>query len=188
MLRTNAPQPVSRQDFIDRVWKGNYVTGDRGLNHALWTIRSALGDDAKQPTFIRTLPQLGYQWIFEEHWQAEIKRGSWLPYAASIATLVFVTTTVPPTTETHVEIATVATPLIATKAWLWNNDIIVEIETGCRGIIKNEKHHDIGRPVISSDGSRVAFTVREERTCRLVTLELASGTYSDFDSCPAENT
>ena len=62
----------------------------------------------------------------------------------------------------------------------------MEFEGGCRGVLVNAGQKDIGDPVLSEDGRQVAFTVREDATCRLVTVELAEGRRSEFGTCPAD--
>jgi DNA-binding winged helix-turn-helix (wHTH) protein/TolB-like protein len=63
-LIDRAGQIVSREDLRNAVWGDRtFVDFDRGLNFCLTQIRSALGDDPTAPTYIRTLPKRGYQFI-----------------------------------------------------------------------------------------------------------------------------
>src|SRR6266700_2358435 len=63
-LIERAGQIVSREELRNVVWGGGtFVDFDRGLNFCLTQIRSALGDDPTAPTYIRTLPKRGYQFI-----------------------------------------------------------------------------------------------------------------------------
>lgn len=57
-----APEPKGRNALIEDLWDGNFLTGEKGLTQALWSIRVALetiGGDAK---WIRTVARFGYQW------------------------------------------------------------------------------------------------------------------------------
>jgi len=55
---------VTRESLHDALWPdGTTVDFDRGLNFAIAQVRSALGDSAESPTFIRTVPKRGYQFI-----------------------------------------------------------------------------------------------------------------------------
>jgi DNA-binding winged helix-turn-helix (wHTH) protein len=52
------------------------------LNAAVKRLRAALGDDARMPQYIETLPRLGYRWINDavplegrRHLSAHIARG-----------------------------------------------------------------------------------------------------------------
>ena len=63
MLHERAPKIVSRQELIEFIWGGNHLTGEKGLHQAMWSIRSALGDDSRDARFVRTIPRNGYQWI-----------------------------------------------------------------------------------------------------------------------------
>ena len=53
-------ETVTREAILDHVWPDTAVTDDV-LTGAVSTLRRALGDDARQPTFIRTLPKRGYR-------------------------------------------------------------------------------------------------------------------------------
>src|SRR5215475_10647072 len=55
---------VTREMLRDALWNdGTSVDFDRSLNFAIAQVRTALGDSAESPTFIRTLPRRGYQFI-----------------------------------------------------------------------------------------------------------------------------
>jgi DNA-binding winged helix-turn-helix (wHTH) protein/TolB-like protein len=55
---------VTREAFRNALWdEGTSVDFDRSLNFAIAQVRTALGDSAESPTFIRTVPKLGYQFI-----------------------------------------------------------------------------------------------------------------------------
>jgi DNA-binding winged helix-turn-helix (wHTH) protein/TolB-like protein len=55
---------VTRESLHDALWPdGTTVDFDRGLNFAIAQVRSALGDSAESPAFIRTVPKRGYQFI-----------------------------------------------------------------------------------------------------------------------------
>jgi DNA-binding winged helix-turn-helix (wHTH) protein/TolB-like protein len=55
---------VTREVFRDALWNdGTSVDFDRSLNFAIAQVRTALGDSAESPTFIRTAPKRGYQFI-----------------------------------------------------------------------------------------------------------------------------
>ena len=53
---------VSREELLDAVWSGIHV-GDDSLTAAIIKIRRALGDDARSPTHIETIPKRGYRLI-----------------------------------------------------------------------------------------------------------------------------
>ncbi len=56
-------QAVDRSRIFDRVWN-DVVVSDGALTQAVRTLRRALGDDPRQPRFIRTVSRHGYQFIF----------------------------------------------------------------------------------------------------------------------------
>lgn len=55
---------VTREELARHLWpKGTFVDFEHSLNAAVKRLRAALGDDAKAPQYIETLPRLGYRWI-----------------------------------------------------------------------------------------------------------------------------
>ena len=53
---------VSKEEIFDRVWPNTAVM-DATLAGCIQEIRRALGDDAKHPLIIRTVPKLGYRFV-----------------------------------------------------------------------------------------------------------------------------
>ncbi len=191
MLAGRAGQVISRADFIETVWQGNYQTGEKGLNQALWALRSALADDARDPEFIRTVPRVGYQWIYTsvESRSTHFRILSWRKAAAIAASAVVLMTTAvaylgkAPVTDDEFKSLSGHQ---AVNAYLKNQDIIVEMSDGCVGILKVEGEQKLGSPLISSDGLSVAFTVREFASCRLLTVDLKNGERQEFGNCPSD--
>ncbi len=57
-------QVVSREELREAIWHGDtFVDFERGLNFCISQVRSALKDDSAEPTYIRTIPKQGYQFI-----------------------------------------------------------------------------------------------------------------------------
>jgi DNA-binding winged helix-turn-helix (wHTH) protein/TolB-like protein len=55
---------VTREVLRDTLWAdGTFVDFDRALNFTVGQVRTTLGDSADSPTFIRTVPKRGYQFI-----------------------------------------------------------------------------------------------------------------------------
>jgi DNA-binding winged helix-turn-helix (wHTH) protein len=55
---------VTRDEIRNRLWpNGTYVDFEHSLNAAVKRLRAALGDDARAPQYIETLPRRGYRWI-----------------------------------------------------------------------------------------------------------------------------
>jgi DNA-binding winged helix-turn-helix (wHTH) protein len=55
---------VTRDQMRSRLWPdGTYVDFEHSLNAAVKRLRAALGDDAKTPQYIETVPRRGYRWI-----------------------------------------------------------------------------------------------------------------------------
>lgn len=56
-------EAVHRRDIFDKVWS-DVIVSDSALSQAIRTIRRVLGDDPRDPTFIRTVSRHGYQFIY----------------------------------------------------------------------------------------------------------------------------
>jgi len=54
--------PVDRPTLLDEVWSRRGVS-DEVLSRAVADLRTALGDDAKDPRYIETLPKVGYRLV-----------------------------------------------------------------------------------------------------------------------------
>jgi transcriptional activator of cad operon len=61
-LAEHAGEVVSIDDLLDQVWSGVFVNQD-SVYQAVASLRRLLGDDPKQPTYIATVPRLGYRMV-----------------------------------------------------------------------------------------------------------------------------
>jgi transcriptional activator of cad operon len=61
-LAEHPGQVVSIDDLLERVWTGVIVTPD-SVYQAITSLRRLLGDDPKRPTYIATVPRLGYRMV-----------------------------------------------------------------------------------------------------------------------------
>src|SRR5213593_2617620 len=58
-------EAVHRRDIFDRVWS-DVIVSDSALSQAIRTLRRTLGDDSREPLFIRTVARHGYRFVFAE--------------------------------------------------------------------------------------------------------------------------
>jgi DNA-binding winged helix-turn-helix (wHTH) protein len=73
-------EAVHRRDIFDRIWN-DVVVSDSALSQAIRTIRRVLGDDSREPRFVRTVSRHGYRFVFadvveeddEAEWQAAVE-------------------------------------------------------------------------------------------------------------------
>ncbi len=66
MLLVRAGGVVTREELCTALWSSDtFIDFDHGLNNAVNRIRTALQDCAETPTYIETLPRLGYRFIAE---------------------------------------------------------------------------------------------------------------------------
>ena len=83
-LALNAGRLVTREDLHEHVWSGDtFVDFEQGLNFCIKEIRDALGDDARAPTYIETLPRRGYRFL------ARVERIAAEPRRVMLAVLPF---------------------------------------------------------------------------------------------------
>jgi DNA-binding winged helix-turn-helix (wHTH) protein/cytochrome c-type biogenesis protein CcmH/NrfG len=61
-LAGRAGEVVSKEELVERVWPGRYVT-DEVLTVTIYALRKALKDDARRPKYIETVSRRGYRWI-----------------------------------------------------------------------------------------------------------------------------
>ena len=187
LVLERAPAVVSRDEFIEQLWHGNAPVGEKGLNQAIWSIRAALGDDPRQPRFIRTIPRRGYQWVGPE--SQPIRATQWQKLAAGMAAVALLTVAVPASRwvlDDGAQAAPGDVELVATSARLVDGDVHVQFRQGCLGIFKNATNASLGAPVLSRDGSEVAVPVFEESSCRLVTIDLNTRQKQNFAECPVD--
>jgi DNA-binding winged helix-turn-helix (wHTH) protein len=58
-------QAVHRREIFDHVWT-DVIVSDSALSQAIRTIRRTLGDDPRDPRFIRTVSRHGYRFVFPD--------------------------------------------------------------------------------------------------------------------------
>src|SRR5713226_2777848 len=61
-LAERAGEVVSIDDLLNQVWSGVFVNQD-SVYQAVASLRRLLGDDPKEPTYIETVPRLGYRMV-----------------------------------------------------------------------------------------------------------------------------
>ena len=65
LLLERRDDAIDRREIFDRVW-ADVVVSDGALTQAIRTLRRALGDDPREPRYIRTVSRHGYRFVFEE--------------------------------------------------------------------------------------------------------------------------
>ena len=60
MLAQHPGEVVSRRDLLSQVWQDRPVS-DEVLSRCISLLRSTLGDDPKDPSYIQTIPRVGYR-------------------------------------------------------------------------------------------------------------------------------
>lgn len=68
-------EAVHRRDIFDRVWS-DVIVSDSALSQAVRTIRRTLGDDPREPRYIRTVSRHGYRFVCADLVEEE-DEGEW---------------------------------------------------------------------------------------------------------------
>src|SRR5690349_5738416 len=84
-------EAVHRRDIFEHVWK-DVIVSDSALSQAIRTIRRALGDDPREPRFIRTVSRHGYRFVCpdvveeddDDGWQAALPSAPAVSAGASL--------------------------------------------------------------------------------------------------------
>jgi DNA-binding winged helix-turn-helix (wHTH) protein len=63
LLIDRRPSVVTRREIFDEVWR-DVIVSDGALTQAVRTLRRTLGDDRREPVFIRTVSRHGYSFVF----------------------------------------------------------------------------------------------------------------------------
>ncbi|MFL6231729.1 MAG: protein kinase domain-containing protein, partial [Thermoanaerobaculia bacterium] len=71
-LARHAPNVVSKQRLIREVWGESFVS-EEVLSHAIWELRKAFGDEARNPRYIQTIAKKGYRLLAKVSYQADLE-------------------------------------------------------------------------------------------------------------------
>jgi serine/threonine protein kinase len=64
-LGRHAPGVVGKERLLEEVWSDSPYVGDDAISHAIWELRKVLGDSAREPVYIQTVPRKGYRLVAE---------------------------------------------------------------------------------------------------------------------------
>lgn len=101
LLAAQGRDVISRQEITQAIWP-DVVVGEESITRAIFALRNALGDDAKQPQYIETIPKKGYRFLVDVELVSETPnpaesadavsiisgKRSWLIYSVCAALLV----------------------------------------------------------------------------------------------------
>jgi len=79
-------EAVHRRDIFDRVWN-DVIVSDSALSQAIRTIRRTLGDDPREPRFIRTVSRHGYRFVFLDVVEEDDDHASSPPAPVEVTTI-----------------------------------------------------------------------------------------------------
>lgn len=88
LLCRRAGEAVGQDEIIARVWNGRSQSPN-SIPVVIGQLRRALGDDARSPRFIETLPKRGYRLVAEPDSAVGAPRRRWRPIANLLLMLLF---------------------------------------------------------------------------------------------------
>ncbi len=62
LLAGKSGEVVTRAEILAALWP-NVIVGDEVISQVIYSLRNALGDDAKKPIYIETIPKKGYRFM-----------------------------------------------------------------------------------------------------------------------------
>lgn len=158
ILVDNSGRIVEKKELMSRLWPDTFVE-ESNLTFNIQQLRKVLGDNARQPSFIETVPRRGYRFIAEvkQDFESTAARDEIVPAApASI---------LPATKRSYLPLAALAVLLPGSIliAWFWAQRKHTNLELSAPILsapFKSEKFSNTGHyyAVISPDGKYVAYT------------------------------
>jgi hypothetical protein len=79
----------------DALWGGRAVEAETGLNFCVHQVRAALGDEARQPTYVATVPGDGYRFIAPVRRVSGRAKALWIMAGAAAAAILLAFATLP---------------------------------------------------------------------------------------------
>ena len=144
LLAAQGRDVISRQEITQAIWP-NVVVGEESITRAIFALRNALGDDAKQPQYIETIPKKGYRCLVDAEVVSEpcvlsvspnssiTNKRPWIIYSAAMAII-----------------------LILALFALWQGDKNPGVEID--GILPLNKMEGVERSIsLNSEGTKLLF-------------------------------
>jgi serine/threonine-protein kinase len=169
---------LTKDQLLAEAWQDTHV-GEDSLTQAISMIRSALGDDPRDPVYIQTIPKRGYRFI------AEVQGGSpvsGVPHSAESG---------PPSTDPDEQSVSPArrtrpVPLVSPGTSLGQYEILSELGAGAMGVVYRARDTVLERDVaikvlpedFVSDPERVTRFEQEAKLLAAVSHPNIAGIHS----------
>ena len=206
LLVRHQPDMVSRQHFLDQVWKDKYVNED-ALSRTIAELRKILGDSATQAKYIKTLPKKGYALAQVVEPIKIIRTRRWQLLAWLVVLFVLIMTLLAYTQKDSVAelqeavvsaVRVTAKPgleqqsaLSADGQWLvysrnttQQSQIIIEnIKDANQQRVIELPRHRLASPLYLPQQQQVIFTAQDRTQCYLKSYDLHSELFTDISDC-----
>ncbi len=140
-LLENRDRVVSREELLDSLWKDTVVS-EGSIGQCIVEIRRALGDDAKNPRFLKTFSKTGYQFV---HPVEVTTPGAGLVAAPKEGPSTYQITSVEVEMEIEEEVPDPAPPLLppvspSPRRWLWILPaLVLLLGAGAAGLVIGQR-------------------------------------------------
>lgn len=185
-LAENAGEVVSHDELLSQFWHGTFPS-DHAVHKAVAELRSALGDDAHQPSYIRTIPKRGYSLIAQVCREAPVQSFGDGPMDANPISLTHISAT-----KFHISalldkrlLAGSAAIIIFLSVLLWPSRNVISdkdeiVRLAVLPFVNRELNSD---NQFLTDGLRESLVNGLSKLSHMEVLSPARG-YDDFDATP----
>ena len=173
-LLENQGRLIEKRELLDRAWPGTVVT-ESAITRVIADIRKALGDEAREPRFIETVPTKGYRFI------AQVRKVPDDLAAAPVPPAGEVVSRPRQSTVRFVSLAAGATGLVilaAIGAWAMRNRPRVAPERSVAPTEARQVTDSLGLdvfPSFSPDGAQIAYASDRGGGFEIYVRQLATG-------------
>lgn len=120
LLIQSEGRTVTKETFMEHVWRGAVVE-ESNLADNVSTLRQILGDDAREPRYIKTVPRRGYRWVSDVNAVAAAPEPRILIHERSRTHVVIEEEQTPPATRRRPLLAAAVVAAIALVAFALGN-------------------------------------------------------------------
>lgn len=155
---------VSKEQLLNDVWHGRYVS-DNSIAKLVTKLRKALGDDARNPMYIVTIPKRGYRLVAPVEQISEPSELTEVQHSGSAAS----ERSLPSSFLGMVLLVAIAT---AVGGFYWLYDAAPSIATSAKALTADRGSEHF--PAFTSDGERLAYMHHDGHRYRLFVKLVAS--------------
>ncbi len=173
-LLENQGRLIEKKELLDHAWPDTVVT-ESAMTRVIADIRKGLGDEAREPRFIETVPTKGYRFIAPVRWVADD------PEAAPVAPEIEVVSSPTAPKSRLIRLAAAATALVilvAAGVWALRNRSGAAPGRAAAPLQARQATDSLGLdlyPSFSPDGAQIAYSSARGGPFEIYVRQLAAG-------------